>query len=70
MDGVRRAKVHLQLNLERDVKGKKSSFSKYVNNKRKMSKNVGLLLNGEMDLMTKDMGKAEVQNAPLPQTLW
>lgn len=63
MAGVRKAEVHLQLNLERDVKGKKSGFSKYINSKRKMRENVGLLLSGERDLKTKDMGKAEVQNA-------
>ncbi|KAK4826439.1 hypothetical protein QYF61_009136, partial [Mycteria americana] len=63
MDGVRKAKAHLKLNLERDVKGKVKSFSRYTNSKRKMRENVGPLLNGRRDLVTKDMEKAEVLNA-------
>ena len=62
MDVVRKAIAHLKLNLDRDVKGKKS-FSRYINSKRKMRENVGLLLNGERDLVTKDMEKTEVLNA-------
>jgi len=45
------------------VKGNKKGFQKYINSKRKTRKNVGLLLNGAGDLVTKDMEKAEVFNA-------
>jgi len=34
-DAVRKAKVHLELNLARDVKDNKKDFSKYINNKWK-----------------------------------
>lgn len=63
MDDVRKAKAHLKLNLVRDMKGRKRSFSRYINSKRKMRENVGPLLNGERALMTKDMEMADVQNA-------
>ncbi|PKU36897.1 hypothetical protein llap_12799 [Limosa lapponica baueri] len=44
------------LNLLGDLKGKKSE-------KGSLGKNVGLLLNGEGNLVTKDMEKAEAANA-------
>lgn len=40
------------------LKGKKKGF--YINSKRKSRKNVGLLLNGAGDLVTKDMKQAEI----------
>lgn len=40
------------------VKGNEQGFYKYINNKRKTRKNVGHLLNGAGDLVTKDMEKA------------
>ena len=45
------------------MKSNKKGFYKYINSKRKTRKNVGLLLNGAGDLVTKDMEKAEVFNA-------
>jgi len=43
---MRKAKIHLELSLVRDVKDKKKGFFKYISSKRKTSKNVGQLLNG------------------------
>lgn len=65
MEGIRKVKALVKLNLERDVEGKKKSFSKYVNSKGKMKENTGPLLKGERDLVTKGMEQAEVQNASL-----
>lgn len=38
----------------RSVKGDKKGFCKYVNSRRKTRGNMGLLLNGARDLVTKD----------------
>lgn len=46
MDGVRKVKVDMEVNLARDVKGNKKGFYKYINSKRKTRENLGLLLNG------------------------
>lgn len=51
------------MSLERDVKGSKNGFYKYISSKRKVRENVSLLLNGAGDLVTKDMEKAKVFNA-------
>ena len=59
-DGVRKAKTHL--NLPRHLKGNKC-FYRYISSKRKVRKNVGLLLNGAGELMTKDVEKAKILNA-------
>lgn len=40
MDGIRKARAHLELNLERDVWRNKKSFLQYMNNRRKMKENV------------------------------
>ncbi|GAB0204007.1 hypothetical protein GRJ2_002866300 [Grus japonensis] len=56
-------KAHLELTLERDIKGNKKGFYTYISSKRKMRENVGLLLNGAGDLVTQDMEKTEVLNA-------
>jgi len=44
-DATRRAKVHLELNLAREVKDNKKGFFKYISSKWKTRDNVGLLLN-------------------------
>ena len=62
-DVVRRAKAHLELNLERDVKSNNKGFYTYISSKEKMRENVGPLLHGVGDLVTKDMEKAEVLHA-------
>lgn len=60
-DGVRKA--HLELNLMREVKGNKNSFSRYISRKRKTRENMGLVLNGAGDLETKGMEKVKFLNA-------
>ena len=62
-DVTRKAKVHLELNLARDVKDNKKGFFKYISRKRKTRENVGLLLNEVGALVTKDTEKAELLNA-------
>ncbi|KAK4811101.1 hypothetical protein QYF61_016387 [Mycteria americana] len=57
-DGVRKAKAHMELKVERDVKGK-NDFYKYTCKKRKKKKNVGSLLNETGNLVTKDVEKAK-----------
>ncbi|KAK4821892.1 hypothetical protein QYF61_004408 [Mycteria americana] len=49
-------------NLERDVKGNKKSFYRYVGDKRKTRENVGPLQKETGDLVTQDMEQAEVLN--------
>lgn len=63
MEGLRKVKALVKLNLERNVEGKKRSFSKYLNSKGNMRENMDPLLKEERDLVTKDMEQAEVQNA-------
>ena len=62
-EATRKAKVHLELNLARDVKDKKKGFFNYISSKQKTSQNVGLLLNEVGALVMKDAGKAEFLNA-------
>lgn len=62
-DGHRRAKAHhLELIIARNVKGNKKIFYMFISRKRKTWGNVGLLLIGEGDLVTRDTEKAEVLN--------
>ncbi|KFR06816.1 hypothetical protein Y956_10107, partial [Nipponia nippon] len=60
-DAVRKAKVHLELNLARDVKDKKGFF-KYINQKRKVKESVPPLMSSSGELITTDEEKAEVLN--------
>jgi len=60
-DATRKAKVHLELNLARDVKDNEKSFFKYISSKWKTRDNVGPLLN-EMGVPVKDTEKAELPN--------
>jgi len=60
---MRKAKVHLELNLARDVKDNKKSFFKYISSKRKTRDNMGLLLNKVGALVMEDAEKAELLNA-------
>jgi len=62
-DAMRKAKVHLELNLARDVKNNKKGFFKYISSKRKARDNVGQLLNEAGVLVMKDAEKAELLNA-------
>jgi len=62
-DATRKAKVHLELNLARDVKNNKRGFFNYISSKRKARDNVGPLLNEVGGLVTEDTEKAELLNA-------
>ena len=62
-DAMRKAKVHLELNLSRDVKDKQQDFFKYISSTWKIRDNVGLLLNEVGVLMMEDAEKAELLNA-------
>jgi len=62
-DATRKAKVHLEFNLARDVKDKKKGFFNYISSKRKARENVGLLLNEAGVLVKEDAEKAELLNA-------
>ncbi|KAK4832553.1 hypothetical protein QYF61_024053 [Mycteria americana] len=55
---VKKVKAYLELNLGRDLKGKKG-FYRYISSKRKTRGNVVLLLNGTGDLVTKGLEKTE-----------
>ncbi|GAB0209462.1 mitochondrial enolase superfamily member 1 [Grus japonensis] len=57
---VRKAKALTEISLARDVKDHKKSFYSYVSDKRRTRENVGPLRNETGDLVTQDMGKAEV----------
>ena len=59
-DRARKAKTHLEWNLARDGEGSKKDFYKYISCKRKTSENVGLLLSGIGDTLTKNTEKAKV----------
>lgn len=50
------------MKLERYMKCNKS-FYKYISSRSKTRENTGLLLNGQVDLVTKDMEEAEELNA-------
>jgi len=63
MDATRKAKVHLELNLARDVKDNKKGFFNYSSTKRKTRDNVGPLLNEVSALVTEDAEKAQILNA-------
>lgn len=54
---VRKSKVHLGLNLRRDVKGLKEGFYNYINSKREANVNEEPMLNRARVLVTKDMEK-------------
>jgi len=62
-DATRKAKVHLELNLAKDVKDNEKGFFKYNSSKRKTRENVRLLLNGVSALVMEDTEKAELLNA-------
>ncbi|KFV19528.1 hypothetical protein N340_02998, partial [Tauraco erythrolophus] len=61
-DQVRKAKVLIELNLARDIKGNKKNFYRYVSDKKRSREDVGPLWKETGDLATRDMEKAEVPN--------
>jgi len=60
---MRKAKVHLELNLARDDKDHKKSFFKYISSKEKTRENVGPLMNEVGVLVTEDEEKVQLLNA-------
>jgi len=62
-DATRKAKVHLELNLARDIKDNKKGFFNYIISKQKTRKNAGPLLNEVGALVTEYTEKAELLNA-------
>jgi len=62
-DATRKAKVHLELNLARNVKDNKKRFFKYIGSKWKTRDDVEPLLNEVGALVTEDAKKAELLNA-------
>ena len=62
-DATRKAKVHLELDLARDVKDNKKGFFNYIGSKWKTRDNVWSLLNEMGVLVTDDTEKAELLNA-------
>jgi len=62
-DAMRKAKVHLELNLTRDVKDNKKGFFSYISSKWKIRDNVGLLLKEVGILVMEGAEKAELLNA-------
>ncbi|KAK4830766.1 hypothetical protein QYF61_013255 [Mycteria americana] len=61
-DGVRKAKVWLELNLARDAKNNKKGFYRHINQKRKVKESVPPMMNKNGDLVSTDKEKAEVLN--------
>ncbi|XP_068531176.1 uncharacterized protein [Anas acuta] len=62
-DAMRKAKVHLEMRLAKEIKDNKKGFFKYVSSKRKTRDNVSPLLNEGGVLVTGDTEKAEILNA-------
>jgi len=62
-DATRKAEVHLELNLARDVKDNKKGSFNYISSKWKTRDDVGLLLNEVGALVMEDAEKAELLNA-------
>jgi len=62
-DGKRKATVHLELNLARDVKDNRKSFFKYLSSKQKTRESVGPLLNEVGAVVMEDAEKVELLNA-------
>ncbi|KAK4808500.1 hypothetical protein QYF61_005817 [Mycteria americana] len=61
-DGVRKAKVQLELNLARDAKNNKKGFYRYINQKRKVKESVPPLMNKNDEIVSTNEEKAEVLN--------
>lgn len=62
-DVLRKAKAYLELKLVREVKANMKCFSRFFSSKRKTRENMGLLLSGEIDLVTKDTEKDKAVRA-------
>lgn len=64
-DTMMKVKVHLELNLVREMKHNMKGLFKYVNSKRKMRENAGFLFNRETALVTANAEKGEMVNIDL-----
>lgn len=64
-DTMMKAKIHLELNLVREMKDNMKGLFKYVNSKRKMRENVGPLLNKVSALVTGDAEEVDMMNTYL-----
>ncbi|KFP87215.1 hypothetical protein N311_12073, partial [Apaloderma vittatum] len=62
-EAIRKAKASLELNLVREVKGKRKGFFKYIADKTNTGGTVGPLLNEVGALEAEDRKKAELLNA-------
>lgn len=62
-DAVRKAKAHLELNVESNVKDNLKGFFKYINSKRKTRENTGPLLNEVGAPVTANTEKVELLSA-------
>ena len=60
-DGIRNAKVQMELKLARDVKNNKG-FLRYTGQKRQAKESVPSMINKKRELTSSDMEKAEVLN--------
>jgi len=61
-EATRKVKVHMELNLAKDVKHNKKCFFKDISSKRKTRENVVPLLNDVSALMMESTEKAELLN--------
>lgn len=61
-DVMRKTKVHLELNVVREVKDNKKGFLKYDSSKTKTRENVGPLLNEMGALVMEDTEKVKLLN--------
>jgi len=61
-NGIRKAKVQMELNLTTDVKNNRKWFYRYTDLKSKAKGNVPILINEKGELASTDMEKAEVLN--------
>lgn len=66
---LKKAKAHLEMNLERDIKGNNDSFHKYMNSRGMTKENVVPQLNGIGVMVRKDIEKTRVLIAFSPQPL-
>lgn len=62
-DQVSKVIAHLELDLARDVKGKRGAFYRYIRSKRQTGQNVGQLLIRAGNLVTEDTEKFSLLSA-------
>lgn len=60
-DRLRKAEVHLDLNLEKDTNGNNKSY-RCISSRRRFTENTGTWLKKTKDLVTKDMVTKDMEN--------